>query len=576
MTSTMAVGNANPAVLTTVEGFPSLSQEAAGLLKMVWRLSEIEDDWTKGGAIDSAWDRWTYWPYMAKVTYNLTFAIRMLGKIAQEIPAWREVCASAADKISARMNTYPSVYDWVEQKGLDPNRDKYPYFYYAHTMPPGTGGWYNAPGYAGNGLAVSMDGFFQAIMLAPVTPNPVHPYTHRHSPAVGREYDADPITAHGTSNIMFKGYYMDQLAVGLEISGDKARWEGPQHIVYDENLSWDYTAQQIADILDTQFQTPMDSGGSFMMHGLDCEVGKVFPLCVGVAGLGHRLWDAQHGTETQVGYQKWLEFAKTWVFGGNDSPEEPYTWGTVYYDRDLNVQTNLPQHDMPCFWTTVAYNTLPYETAWSEKILKDCIAQFGKWENGALRLCHSTHLSGPMTLDDQWGQAFAMATAYELGDMETYDALKAYVDRAWQPIHADGEFGYHFNLGEAWPRGIINHILGFSSAGGPGSTRRLYNEPNAKKFTQPTLSGVDYPNLTVRQAFYDEARKQLAIAIAPGQDASPMGSPTRLTISNLGGSDTRVAIDGVESDDFTRIDADTIVINTSVGEHTFLISLGAL
>jgi hypothetical protein len=572
MTTTRAV--ANPADLTTLEGFPCISQEAAGLLKMVWRLSEISDDWTKGGSIHPAWDRWTYWPYMAKLTYNLTFAVRMLGKIAQEVPAWREVAACAASKISERMNTYVSIYDWIEQKGLDPNRDKYPYFYYRHTMPWGTGGWYNAPGYAGNGLPVSMPGFFQAIMLAPVDPNPVHPYTYQHSPGVGREYDADPVRAHNSSIMMYRGYYLDQLALGLAISGDRERWAGKQHIVYDDELQWDYNAQEIADLLDANFQAPMDGGGSLMLFGIDCEVGKVFPLCVGVAGLGHRLWDAMHGSSTQTGYAKWLEFAKTWVFGGNATPEAPYTWGTVYYDRDLNIPLNEPQNDMPCFWTTVAYNTLPYETEWPAKILRDCLAKFARREDGALRIVHSPHIAGPLVLDDQWGQAFAIAAAHELGDTETYEALRAYVDRAWEPKHTDGEFGYHFNLGEAWPRGIINHILGFAAAGGPGSTARMYNEPNLKKFDQPTLSGVDYPNLTVRQAWYDEGRRQLAVSICPGQDSSPVGSPTTLTVTNLGDSSPRVAIDGVQTDDaVTGTGPGSIRIDTTIGEHTVLVSL---
>jgi hypothetical protein len=572
MTSTQAA-TANPAHLETIEGFPALSQEAAGLLKMAWRLAEIEDDWTKGGSIDPAWDRWTYWPYMAKVTYNLTFAVRMLGKIAQEVPAWREVCASAASKISQRMNTYASIYDWVEQKGLDPNRDKYPYFYYRHTMPWGTGGWYNAPGYAGNGLSVSMPGFLQSLVVAPVEPNPVHPYTYAHSPAIGRSYDPDPVRGHDSSNMMYRGYYMDQLAVGLGISGDQERWAGNQHIVYDDQLQWSYTAQQIADKLNENFQAPMDEGGSLMLFGIDCEVGKVFPLCVGVAGLGHRLWDAIQGTSTQVGYQRYLDFSKTWVFGGNAKPEDPYTWGTVYYDRDLNIPLNEPQNDMPCFWTTVAYNTTPFEREWPEKILRDCIAKFGRWEDGALRICHSPHIAGPLVLDDPWGQAFGIATAYELGDMETYNAMRAYVDRAWQPIHSDGEFGYHFNLGEVWPRGIINHVLGFSSAGGPGSTARMYNEPNLEKFEQPTLSGVDFPNLTVRQAYYDETRRQLAITICPGCDSSPVGAPTQLTVTNLRHISPRVVIDGVDSNSFSVRGEDAIVIDTTIGEHTFLITV---
>jgi hypothetical protein len=101
----------------------------------------------------------------------------------------------------------------------------------------------------------------------------------------------------------------------------------------------------------------------------------------------------------------------------------------------------------------------------------------------------------------------------------------------------------------------------------------MYNEPNMKKFDQPTLTGVDYPNLTVRQAAYDESKRALAIAICPGQDASPVGSPTTLTVTNLSGATPRVAIDGTDSDAFTTAADGTIVIDTTVGEHTVLVSL---
>ncbi len=331
------------------------------------------------------------------------------------------------------------------------------------------------------------------------------------------------------------------------------------------------SAQEIADILNDNFLAPMDEGGSLMMFGIDCEVGKVFPLCVGVAGLGHRLWDALNGTATQAGYQRYLDFSKTWVFGGNERPEDPYDWGTVYYDRDINVALNQPQNDMPCFWTTVAYNTTPFESAWPEKILRDCIAKFGQNDDRGLAIRHSPHIAGPLTLDDQWGQAFGMATAYELGDMDTYNPAAPTWMPPGEPRHEDGEFAYHFNLGEAWPRGIINHILGFSSCGGPGSTARMYNEPNLKKFEQPTLSGVDYPNLTVRQAWYDEGSRRLAVTVGAGQDASPLGSPTTLTVSNLNGT-PRVLLDGVETNSFNDKGNGTIVIDATIGEHTVVVS----
>jgi len=570
MTAGQAVANA--ADTKVIAGYPSLSREAAGALKLVWRLANIKDDWTKGGRIHDAWDRWTYWPYMAKVTYNLTFAVRMIAKFSQEIPAWREIAADAAEKLTDRMRYYVSWYDWVEQKGLDPKWANYPYFYYAHTMPPGTGGWYNAPGYAGNGLAVTMPGLLASLCLAPVEPNPVHPYTYRHCPPIGREYDPDPIRAHGSSNMMYKGYYLEQLANNMAISGNK-KWDEPLHLIYDDEIQFTYTAEQISQVLTEQFISPMDPGGSLMMFGIDCEVGKVFPLCVGVAGLGQRLMDRIKGTNHVVGFEKWLEFAKTWVAGGNEHPEDLYTWAACYYDRDLNVATNLPQHQMPCFWVTPAFNTTPFETEWPEKLLKSAITKFGRWDDDALRLVHTPDMCGPLVIDDTWGHSFAMATAYELGDTETYTALRAWCDRAWEPIYSDGEFAYGFNLGEAFPRGIINHIQGLSLVGGPGSAARMYNEPNLKKFDQPTLTGVDYPNLAVRQAYYDENRHALALAITPGQDSSPVGSPTSLRVINLGDAQPMILEDGVKSDQWQVTGHGEIAIETTVDAHTFLVSL---
>ena len=183
-------------------GYPSLTEEALGQLKLAWRLAHEVDDWTKGGRISDGFDRWTGWPYMAKLTYDLTYAIRMLAKMAQQTPAWREVYVDAGDRFAQRMTQYAAWYDWVEQKGLDPNRASYPYFYYRHTIPPGMAGVYNAPGYCGNGLCTYMDGLLQSIMVAPVSPRPTHPYVHQHSPGSGgRIYDPDPVAANGCGNI---------------------------------------------------------------------------------------------------------------------------------------------------------------------------------------------------------------------------------------------------------------------------------------------------------------------------------------------------------------------------------------
>ena len=90
---------------------------------------------------------------MAKLTYDLTYAIRMLAKMAQQTPAWREVYVDAGDRFAQRMTQYAAwSTTWWNRTALDPNRAPYPYFYYRHTIPPGMAGVYNAPGYCGNGF----------------------------------------------------------------------------------------------------------------------------------------------------------------------------------------------------------------------------------------------------------------------------------------------------------------------------------------------------------------------------------------------------------------------------------------
>ena len=569
---------ASPAVVVTsgeaevVAGYPSLSKEALGALKLAWRLAHVEDDWTKGGRVSDAWDRWSFWPYMAKFTYDLTYTIRMLAKFCQEAPAWREVFAECAERLNARMYQYVAWYDWVEQAGLDPNRASYPYFYYKHLMPPGVAGVYNAPGWCGNGLSTQMDGLFQSLVLAPVTPNPEHPYVYRHSPGVGRRYNPDPVYGNGSSNMMYKGYLLEQLGHCRVISGDP-KYDETREMVYDDTIRYQYSSEQIASLMCEQHRAPGDEQGTSMRFGIDCEVGKVFPICVSVGGLGLLLHDRIHGTEYADAYREWLDFGKTtWIAGGSNA-DEPYEWCPPYYDRDLNYGLNRPEHQAAVFWVSVALQVSPFDRPFAERLYESAFHRYGRREpDGSLHLILSKELVGDAILDDTWGNAAAIACAHEFGDTERLAQLRTYFANRYEPTYADGEFYYQWGLREAWPRGIPNHWTALTYAGGPGSAHRMYHEPNMKKFEQPTLCGVDYPNLAVRQAFYDETRGELAIAITPGSDASQVGVGTTIRVCNLTTQTPNVRQDGEECTSWTRGGPGEIVITTSVGDHTFLIS----
>jgi hypothetical protein len=54
-----------------IPGYPSLSDEARGVLKFLWRKSHVKDNWAKGGEISDAWDRWSIFPWYMHPRYDL-------------------------------------------------------------------------------------------------------------------------------------------------------------------------------------------------------------------------------------------------------------------------------------------------------------------------------------------------------------------------------------------------------------------------------------------------------------------------------------------------------------------------
>jgi hypothetical protein len=122
---------------------------------------------------------------------------------------------------------------------------------------------------------------------------------------------------------------------------------------------------------------------------------------------------------------------------------------------------------------------------------------------------------------------------------------------------------YQFGLDEPWPRGWPNDWLLMSVVGGPGSWYRLYNEPNLKKFHQPTVHGVDYPTVDVGQAYYDEGLGALMVAIFPGN--------TTFKVTNLTGTERKVSQDGVPFGGLKAVGDGEIEVTTTVDRHAFVI-----
>ena len=99
---------------------------------------------------------------------------------------------------------------------------------------------------------------------------------------------------------------------------------------------------------------------------------------------------------------------------------------------------------------------------------------------------------------------------------------------------------------------------------------RIYDAPNLRKFLEPSVYGVDFPNVCISQAYYDLDRRSLVISMDPGLPRAS-GQPTTFRVNNVNPQRCRVTMDGQPSQDW-RVVGDELEITTTVAPHTFVIS----
>ena len=169
------------------------------------------------------------------------------------------------------------------------------------------------------------------------------------------------------------------------------------------------------------------------------------------------------------------------------------------------------------------------------------------------------------------GTIRGLTLAREFGEDAIFARLKAHAEANYEPIwdREGGEFTWGFGLNEWYPRGQYNASIAVHEAGSPGAFWRLYHEPNLRKFIEPTVYGVDFPDVCLSQAWYDASQRTLIVSMDAGLPRAA-GSATSFRVRNIG-RDVRVLIDDQPSAQWSIVDGE-LEITTTVGEHTILIS----
>ena len=162
-----------------------------------------------------------------------------------------------------------------------------------------------------------------------------------------------------------------------------------------------------------------------------------------------------------------------------------------------------------------------------------------------------------------WG----LILAREFGNEAIYRRLEAHCEAHHEPTWDTdaGEFTWGFGLNEPHPRGQFNATRMMAEALSEGAWRRLFNQPDLRKFSEPTVYGVDFPTVCLSQAWYDAARRCLVIATDAGLPRAA-GRPTSFRVTNIEPAACQVEIDGRPSDDWRAVDGD-LEISTIVAEH---------
>ncbi len=274
-----------------------------------------------------------------------------------------------------------------------------------------------------------------------------------------------------------------------------------------------------------------------------------------------------YGSDTFRAFEQWYEYAKQhYIAQLGDHPPE---WVTIYYDPLLDVNHRIPSS---ANWIVWGFNLVPNDREMAQRFYE--AAKKGFLVEKSDRTAYMVAAPG-ITKDNPYITARTLSLANELGDTEIVKKLRAYVEAHYEPTwdREAGEFYYLFGLREPYPRGQYNANLMVSEVAGPGAWWRLFNEPNLKKFDEPTVHDVDYPRMGLSQAYYDRSRRILRLRTYP-IDRSAIASPTTFRIKNLASpGDCTVFADGAPYGSWA-VREDELEVTTTIDERSFQIVEG--
>ena len=196
------------------------------------------------------------------------------------------------------------------------------------------------------------------------------------------------------------------------------------------------------------------------------------------------MYDKIFGTNHHKVFEKWWDYAKdNYISWENEKPVSV----DLYYDPIVDEHIGRgPMGIITPVWYFAPQKREIAEIGWRT------LANFyGVLDEGKIT-----------GLDDPAKATNLLQLAGEFCDPSVknrlWDAAEEFIEPIWDT--KDGEFYFGLRLKEAYPRGQWNARIMAGWVCRKNDWSKIFNNPNLKKFSEPTIEGVDFPNFALSEA----------------------------------------------------------------------------
>ncbi len=403
-------------------------------------------------------------------------------------------------------------------------------------------------------LQPALDRYVQKMIRKPVWEfwAEISPGVPALEPKMNKPYPVahDPV---GDKNIMYSGHVGHMINL-YEMLYRDFKWDQPGAIVF----AWSEKEQYVYDnhSLERVMYEQMKNNS---YHAICCEPNAVFPECNQHPVLSFLLYDHTHGTKLSEVNAQFLDFflAKKMI-----SPDTHETAMLYLVKQDTVVEQKNPRYGnlvdlalAPAISLHVATLESPSADGWTGTFMhawqpEYIERQYPYWKQ---RWLVGKQPEVARLKNENWepliSYGFFTMLASEMGDYETRDRLLNFADRQYQPVAQNGTYHYPYNPDRGCTN-LTDKLLAFARADPKNGLWELHNRPFAKEhFSQPKISGVDFPKALILRAIYDPAKAALIVSTEGG--TAKTGS-TGFEMRQLDSAKTyRLFLDGKEIEKYS-------------------------